>query len=60
MQSITLDDMDEAVRIYERGLTIKQVVEQVAYSFGTIRRVLHENGVAMRAVGIGERAEPEE
>lgn len=41
------EDAARAVRLYESGLTIKQVMGQVGYSFGTIRRVLHENGVAM-------------
>lgn len=52
-QAITPEDAERAVQLYENGLTIKQVVEKVGYSFGTIRRVLHENGVAMRASGIG-------
>lgn len=59
-QAITPEDAEKAVRLYESGLTIKQVVEQVGYSYGTIRRVLHENGVAMRATGIGKRTALEE
>lgn len=48
---ITPEDAERAVRLYASGLTIMQVVEQVGYSFGTIRMVLHENGVAMRVAG---------
>lgn len=59
-QAITPGDAEKAVRLYESGLTIKQTVEQVGYSFGTIRRVLHENGVPTRAAAIGKRSAPEE
>lgn len=54
-QGITPDDAEKAVRLYETGLTIREV-EQVGYSYGTIQRMLNENGVAMRAGGRGERA----
>jgi hypothetical protein len=47
-------------RLYGSGLTIKEVVGQVGYSYGTIRRVLHEHGVEMRATGIGRCKAPEE
>lgn len=57
-QAITLEDTERAVQLYEKGLTITQVVEQVGYSYGTIRRVLHENGVAMRATSIKKRTAP--
>lgn len=53
-QAITPEDAERAVQLYESGLTIKQVVGQVGYSFGTIRMVLHEHGVTMRASGIGK------
>jgi lambda repressor-like predicted transcriptional regulator len=55
MQPITPEDAGRAVQLYERGMTIRQVVEQVGYSYGTIRTALHEHGVAMRAGGIGKR-----
>jgi hypothetical protein len=54
-QAITLEDVERAVQLYQSGLTIRQVVEQVGYSYGTIRGALHENGVAMRAGGAGGR-----
>jgi hypothetical protein len=59
-QAISPQDAERAVRLYESGLTIKQVVEQVGYSFGTIRRVLHDHGVALRGSGVGKRAAPDE
>lgn len=46
---ITSEDIDTAVQLYESGLTVKQVVKQLGYSIRTIRRVLHEQGVQMRA-----------
>lgn len=54
------EDADRAIRFYESGLTIKQVVEQVGYSFGTIRRMLHANAVAVRERGIGKRVASDE
>jgi hypothetical protein len=42
------EDAERAVHLYESGLTVEEVVRQVGYSFGTIRKVLHEHGVAMR------------
>jgi AraC-like DNA-binding protein len=59
-QAITTEDTERAVQLYESGLTIKQVVAQVGYSYGTIRRVLHEHGVAMRATGTGKSATPDQ
>lgn len=52
-QGITREDAEKAVRLYESGLTIRQVVEQIDSSFGTFQRVLRENGVAMQASAIG-------
>jgi hypothetical protein len=52
---MTPEDAERAVRLYERGLTIDQVVDQVGYSFSTIRRMLHVNGVVVRERGIGKR-----
>lgn len=54
---LTPEDAAEAVRLYQDGLTIKQVVGEVGYSYGTIRTVLHEHGVAMRSAGRWKRDE---
>lgn len=54
-QPMTHEDAKRAVRLYERGLTINQVVDQVGYSFSTIRRMLHANGVSVRERGGGRR-----
>lgn len=56
-QPMTSEDAERAVRLYERGLTIDEVVEQVGYSFSTVRRMLHARGVAVRERGIGKRGE---
>jgi lambda repressor-like predicted transcriptional regulator len=58
-QAMTPEDAERAVRLYEGGLTIEQVVGQVGYSFSTIRKVLHENGVTMRATCIKKRVSPD-
>lgn len=50
-QSMTPEDIDLAVQLYETDLTVKQVMKQLGYSIGTIRRVLPERGVAMRSHG---------
>ena len=55
-RAMTPKDAERAVRLYEGGSTIKQVVERVGVSYVTIRIVLHENSIAMRAPGIGRRA----
>ena len=47
-QPMTEGDIDRAVELYESGLTIKQVVEQIGYSNGPIRNALHVRGVRMR------------
>jgi hypothetical protein len=54
-QPMTPKDGERAVRLYEKGLTINQVVAQVGYSFSTVRRQLHANGVAVRERGGGKR-----
>ncbi|MCA9833496.1 MAG: hypothetical protein KC435_06100 [Thermomicrobiales bacterium] len=41
-QPITPEDEQNAVNLYQGGMTINQVVEQIGYSYGTIRRVLYE------------------
>lgn len=50
-QSITPEDSDRAVKLYESGLTIREVVTEIGYSLGTIRRELHQRGVPMRPSG---------
>lgn len=50
-QSITPADSDRAVKFYESGLTIREVVTEIGYSLGTIRRELHRRGVPMRPSG---------
>lgn len=54
-QGITPEDAKNAVRLYETGLTITQVVERIGYSYYAIRTMLHEQGVALRAPGRGRR-----
>ena len=48
---ITSEDAEEAVRLYESGLTIRQVAERIGSSFGTVRTALHEHEVVMRTSG---------
>lgn len=43
VQCITPEDAEEAVRLYELGLTIRQMVDRVGYSYGSTRKVLQEN-----------------
>lgn len=57
-QAITPEDAETAVRFYERGLTVQQVVERVGYSYGTIRKVLHESGVTMGSTRTKKRTAP--
>jgi hypothetical protein len=54
-QPMTPEDAEWAIRLNEKGVSIKQLVEQVGYSFGTIRRMLHVNGVVVRERGSGKR-----
>lgn len=56
LQGITLENTNKVVRLYESGLTIRQVVAQVGYSYGTIRMLLHQNAVDMRSGGREVRA----
>jgi AraC-like DNA-binding protein len=53
--SITVQDADRAVHLYEHGLTITQVVAHIGYSHGTIRKVLLEHGVATGSGNRGKR-----
>ncbi len=49
--AITPKDADLAVRLYEHGLTITQVVAQIGYSHGTIRTALLKRGIMLRSGG---------
>jgi hypothetical protein len=51
-QAITPEDAKRAARLYESGLTIDEVVEQIDSSYSTVRKVLHQSGVIMRPKGI--------
>ena len=50
-RAITPDDADQAAQLYERGLTIEQVRKKIGYSYGAIRRALHDKGVVLRPAG---------
>lgn len=54
-QAITPWDAKRAARLYESGLSITEVVERIGYSYSTVRKSLHESGVAMRPKGIKRR-----
>lgn len=58
--AMTVQDAEKAVQLYERGLTITQVVAHIGYSHGTIRTVLLKHGVAIRSGGPGKRMAPSE
>jgi transposase-like protein len=51
-QAITPADTARAVQLYESGLSITEIVEQVGYSYNTVRKSLHESGAVMRPKGI--------
>jgi hypothetical protein len=55
-QAMTPWDAKRAARLYERGLSITEVVERIGYSYSTVRKALHERGVAMRPKGIRQSA----
>lgn len=48
---ITEVDSDRVVALYESGLSVRQIVVELGYSVGTIRRVLKERDVKMRVRG---------
>lgn len=56
-QGVSREGVENAVRLYKSGLTIRQVAEHVGYSYGTIRTALHEHGVALRAGGRRNRCD---
>lgn len=51
-QAITSANAKQAARLYEDGMSITEIVEQIGYSYGTIRKSLHKSAVAMRPKGI--------
>jgi DNA-directed RNA polymerase specialized sigma24 family protein len=57
---ITPQVTQQIVRLYESGLTIRQVAAQVGCAYGTVRGVLHENDAEVRASPVGRRAAPSE
>lgn len=54
-QPMTEEATKRAIQLYESGLSINEVVDKVGYSYGTIRRALHMNDVAVRPKGIKRR-----
>lgn len=42
------EDADRAIQLFESGLTIYEVIDQVGYSYGVINRMLHKRGVKVR------------
>jgi AraC-like DNA-binding protein len=53
--TITPEDVEKAVHLYERGLTITKVASQIGYSRDTIRKVLVKHGVVLRSGGPKKR-----
>lgn len=51
-QPITPRDAKQAAQLYENGLSITEIVEQIGYSYSTVRKSLNESGVVMRPKGI--------
>lgn len=51
-QAMTPEDAERVARLYESGMVITEVVDQISYSYGTIRKVLHQSGVTLRPKGI--------
>ena len=48
------------VQLYVGGSTIREVVEQVGYSYGTVQRVLDKHGGVMRVSPVGKRGVQDE
>jgi transposase-like protein len=53
--AMTVQDAETAVQLHEYGLTIKQIIAQIGYSPGTIRKVLREHGAMTKSAGHGKR-----
>ena len=49
---MTAADAKQAAQLYEGSMSITEIVEQIGYSYSTVRKSLHESGVAMRPKGI--------
>lgn len=48
---ITKEHEEQAVALYESGLSVHQVMKELRYSVGTIQRMLRKHGVKMRVKG---------
>jgi len=48
-QGIPPEAAERAFLLYESGLTIREVVRQIGFSYGTIQRMLNERGAALRS-----------
>lgn len=53
---VTPEGSKQIVRLYEGGMTIRQVAVQVGCAYGTVRGVLHESGAEVRVSPVGRRA----
>lgn len=51
-QAIAPRDAKRAAGLYKSGLSITEVVEQIGYSYSTVRKSLHESSVVLRPRGI--------
>lgn len=45
---VTPKQADEAIGLYESGLTIYEVIDRVGHSYGVINRMLHRRRVVVR------------
>lgn len=45
---MTPKQADKAIKLYESGLTIMEVVAKVGFSYGVVNRMLHSRGVNVR------------
>lgn len=50
---VTPKAIQQIVRLYENGLTIRQVAVQVGCAYGTVRGVLQENDAEVRVSPVG-------
>lgn len=55
-QAMTSADAKQAACLYGGGMSITEIVEQIGYSYSTVRKSLHESGVAMRPKGMKRSA----
>lgn len=47
-QAMTSADAKQAAKLYEDGMSITEIVEQIGYSYSTVRKSLHKSGTPMR------------